>query len=111
MAKLSRLEVLRDSDSEFVIENAKDNDQNIPSWLEVQGIGVFTADLEAAEFIRDDVRQYVLVRLWKPELTDCTIEGTGKSYWHNDLFNDSVKIDFQLSQHQMCEVRLHCCKQ
>lgn len=101
VSKLSRLEVLRVSDSEFVIENAKDNDQNITSWLEVQGIGVFTVDLEAAEFIRDDVRQYVLVRVWKPELTNCTIDEVGKCLWRNDWRNDSVKEGVRLTLQQI----------
>lgn len=101
VTRLSRLEVLKVSDSEFVIEKAEDNAQNITSWLEVQGIGVFTVDLAAAEFIRDDVRQYVLVRVWKPELTNCTINEVGKLLWRNDWRNDSVKEGVRLTLQQI----------
>lgn len=58
--EVSRLEVLTVSDSEFVIKDSGKSDPTI-SWLEVQGIGVFTVDLTACEFIADSERQYVLV--------------------------------------------------
>lgn len=61
--KVSRLEVLTASGSEFVIKNA-DSDKKTVSWLEVQGTGVFTVDLFAGEFIVDPERQSVLEQ-WK----------------------------------------------
>lgn len=105
VTRLTRLEVLTVSDSEFVIENESDNDQKITSWLEVQGIGVFTVDLQAAEFITDAQRQYVLVRVWKPELTNCTISSTGDHFWKNGIWNDSIKVGVELSREQMREGR------
>ena len=103
--EVSRLEVLTVSDSEFVIKEADDNDPTI-SWLEVQGIGVFTVDLSACEFIADSERQYVLVRAPKPALTECKVSGTGKQFWKRTGFftgNGSVAEGVRLSQNQLSE--------
>lgn len=44
------------------------------SLLEVPGIGVFIVDLKPAEYIIDDERQYVLIRVPKPELGEFKLE-------------------------------------
>lgn len=49
------------------------NEENI-SWLEVPGSGVFTVNLQAGEFIVDDTRQSVLIRIPSPELTNFTLD-------------------------------------
>ncbi len=107
--EVSRLEVLSVSDSEFVIKNADKNDRTI-SWLEVQGTGVFTVDLAAGEFITDPERQYVLVRVPRPVLTECKVSGTGKQFWKRaeflPFFNGSVAEGVQLSQNQLKEGRI-----
>lgn len=106
--EVSRLEVLTVSDSEFIIKDAGNGD-NTTSWLEVQGTGVFSVDLDAAEFITDSDRQYVFVRIPRPVLTNCTVSGTGKQFWHSSNFlftNGSVAEGVQLSQKQRAEGRI-----
>lgn len=108
--KVSRLEVLTVSGSEFVIKNA-DSDNKPVSWLEVQGTGVFTVELSAGEFIVDPKRQSVLVKIPKPVLTECTVTGTGKHFWNNggifyNFFKGSVADGVRLSQEQMSEGRM-----
>lgn len=101
--EISRLEVLEVWDTEFVIKDA-DKESKITSWLEVQGRGVFTVDLTMGEFITDTERQYVLVRVPKPALTNCTLEKTGKQFWKNStVFNGSIAEGVYLSQDQLGE--------
>lgn len=99
--EMSRLEVLKVSDTEFVIEDAKDNDQNITSWIEVRGMGIFTVDLTLAQFVVDSSRGYVMVRAPWPELTECRVEDTGKQLWKNDWNNDKIGDGVRLSQAQL----------
>lgn len=53
------LEVLRISDVEYVIYDENDNDDGIVVWLEVPGTGVYTVNLQAAEFIVDDCKRQI----------------------------------------------------
>lgn len=114
--EVSRLEVLTVSDSEFVIKDPDQNDPTI-SWLEVQGVGVFTVDLTACEFITDSERQYVFVRVPKPALTECKVSGTGKQFWKRKVLsfvdgklifggNGSVASGVRLAQNQLNEGRI-----
>lgn len=101
---IARLEVLKVSDTEFVIDHPE---HGIISWLEVQGVGVFTVDLMVSEFITDFERQYVLVNIPNPVLTQCAVEKTGKQLWKNtSIFNGSVADGVKLSQEQLREGRL-----
>lgn len=69
-----RLEVLRAGDVEYsIIEPDKDGG-NVTSWLEIPGYGVFTVDLSAGEFLVDDERRNVVVRIPHPELTQLTLD-------------------------------------
>lgn len=87
----AKLEVLKVSDVEFIIEGKQDNDNNITTWLEVPGDAAFIVDLAAGEYIVDDERQYVLIRLPYPELTNVSIDyaNVKKLLFQNDMFNDS----------------------
>ena len=67
------LEVLSISDIAFMIEDPTAENKNIQSWLEVPGTGVFTVNLAAGEFLADDERRMVYVRLPKPELLPMNI--------------------------------------
>ena len=64
----ANLEVLSVSDIAYIIENPSSENKNIQSWLEVPGTGVFTVNLAAGEFLVDDERSMVFVRVPKPEL-------------------------------------------
>ena len=85
----ANLEVLRVSDVEYVIVPKEDNKDGIETWVEFYGDGVYTVDMRASEFIIDSDRQYVLVRVPKPELTNCKITQTKQQFWKDEGFNES----------------------
>lgn len=105
--EVSRLEVLAVSGSEYIIKNS-DETSKVTSWLEVQGTGIFTVDLAFGEFIVDSDRHYVLVKVPQPELTECTVSGTGKQFWRDGwiIANGSVAEGVRLSQAQLGEGRM-----
>ena len=74
------LEVLRVSDVEYVIKNTG----NTEAWAEYFGEGVYTVDMRESEFIIDSERQYVLVRVPRPVITNCRITKS------NTLFLEST---------------------
>lgn len=98
-----RLEVLKVSDVEFIIENREDNSYNIVSWLEVPGEGTFVVDLKAGEYIIDEERANVLVRVPYPELDNVCIDyaNVRKILFKNDIFNESYKIGEELAGQQL----------
>lgn len=83
-----KLEVLKVSDVEFVIEDKDDNDGNVISWLEVPGEGAFVVDLKAGEYIVDNERAHVLVRVPYPELANITVDyaNVQKLLFKDDFF-------------------------
>lgn len=68
MKKESKLEVFRVPDTEFVIENKDDNKYGITSWIKVKGTGIFTINLNLSEFIVDNERNIVTIRIPRLEL-------------------------------------------
>ena len=102
LKEVGKLEVLSVSDVEYIIEDSSDNDYNITSWLEVPGHGTYTVDLQAAEFIVDNERQFVRVRVPYPELSNITIDYSNvkKLFFRNDLLNDSFKAGEELGEKQ-----------
>lgn len=93
----AKIEVLKVSDVEYVTEDKLNGNWlkdlfvgNLVSWLEVPGHGVFTVDLQSGEFIIDDDRQYVLIRVPTPALTEFTIETEHVEVLY---FNDSGIFD------------------
>lgn len=68
----ANLEVLKVSDVEYITNEKKED--KVISWLEVPGNGVFTIDMSLSEFIVDDVHNYVLARVPKPEIQTESIE-------------------------------------
>ncbi len=87
--EIQSLEVLHVSSTSIQINNGEQNSmletvwnyiarrgENVTSWLEIPGSGVFTVDLKAAEFITDDARQMVLIRLPAPQLTQFSVSAT-----------------------------------
>lgn len=86
----ANLEVLKVSDVEYEIESKENNEDGIEVWMEFYGDGVYTVDMKASEFITDTDRQYVLVRVPRPELTECKITGANELNWKNGQFNKSV---------------------
>lgn len=93
----ANLEVLHVSDVEYVIESKDDNENNIEVWMEFYGDGVYTVDMKASEFIIDSDRQYVLVRVPRPELTNCRITKVNQLFWQNGVFNKSNSVGTDLA--------------
>lgn len=78
-----KLEVFKVSDVVYVVT---ENDNSTVSWLQVQGSGTFTVDLSMAEYVVDNIHQYVLVRVPKPALEskDIAIDS-----WKSLLFREN----------------------
>lgn len=64
----SALEVLRVSDVVYIISDSEETKSGTTAWLKVPGTGVFTVNLTAAEYVVDNDRHTVLVRVPQPEL-------------------------------------------
>lgn len=103
--EMANLEVLRAGDVEYVVTNKEDHPDNITSWIEVPGTGIFTVDLSCAEFIVDSRHQHVLIRVPQPVLTDfkVDIENTKQLLWRDDIFNGSVKVGEDEMRNQISE--------
>lgn len=81
------------------------------SWLEVPGSGVFTVNLQAGEFIVDEVRQTVLIRIPGPELTNFTLDYENVEVLYFDeggVLKNSAKygVDKAMKQLQNAELEL-----
>lgn len=100
-----KLEVLQVSDVEFIIEGKDDNSGNITSWLEVPGSGTYVVDLAAGEYIIDDMRSHVLVRVPYPELTNIKIDyaNVEKLLFKDDIFNGSYRQGEELAMKQLSQ--------
>lgn len=72
--KIGKLEVLSVNDRVYIISEEKDNDSGASVWISVPGQAAFTVDLEGAEYIIDNDRHYVLVRVPAPVLNLDTIK-------------------------------------
>ena len=103
MREIAKLEVLSVSDVEYIIENENNNSKGINTWLEVPGQGMYVVDLQAAEFVVDDSRAYVLVRVPNPELSNISIDyaNVEKLFFKNDMFNDSYKVGEDLARQML----------
>lgn len=103
LKETANLEVLKVNDTEYIISENKDNGKGITSWLEVPGQGTYIVNLQAAEFIVDNEREYVLVRAPYPEITNISIdyENVKKLLFENNIFNDSYSIGEDLARTQL----------
>ena len=91
--EVQNLEVLKVYDTEIVTKEktskfAGIDTRKVTAWFEVKGHGTYIVDLKAAEFIKDDERQYVLVRVPAPELTDITCGSPEEILYHNKGIGD-----------------------
>ena len=110
--QIMNLEVLKVFDTEYILQDKKDNNEGITGWLKVKGTSIFTTDLQAAEFIVDNQREYVLVRVPGPKpsipsidySTDPLIllidEGKAKNY---KFWNDWLDVKLKEASEQMNE--------
>lgn len=70
----AKLEVLKVSDVEFIIQNAGEDGSDITAWVAIPGDGVFTVDMTMSEFLIDNARHMIVVRIPQPTLTECRVE-------------------------------------
>lgn len=120
-----KLEVLKVSDVAYETPEPKDQgwfdeliesvtgifDADVVSWLEVPGNGVFTVNLQAGEFIIDEERQYVLIRVPSPELTEFAIDYENVElllFEEGGAFKNSAKygVDKAMEQLQSAELTM-----
>lgn len=66
VTEVNRLDVLEASYNTVAVENSKDNDSGTFSWLSMTGSAVYYVNLDTAEYIIDQPRSTVIVRLSKP---------------------------------------------
>lgn len=85
---VQNLEVLRVSDVNYQFTGTEEKglldsllanmtgffDEDLDSWLEIPGNGVFTVNLKVGEFIVDEDHQYILIRVPNPKLTEFAID-------------------------------------
>lgn len=89
----AKLEVLEVEDVEYIIDEIDEFNKKITSWLKVTGKGVFTIDLDSAQFNYDENRETLNIILPRPELTYCTIIQGEKVLFQNDsIFEDTTII-------------------
>lgn len=84
------------------------NDEPI-SWLEIPGSGVFTVNLQLGEFIIDNERQSVLIRIPGPELTNFTLDYEDVEILYFDaggVFKNSVKFGAAKAREQLKDAQL-----
>ena len=105
----AELEVLSISDIAFIIEDPELQNGNTLSWLQVPGTGVFTVNLAAGEFLTDDMRHSVYVRLPKPELLPMNISIDHSNVkvlrFSSNALLSSVRDGEQLAVKQLNEAR------
>lgn len=97
--KMQKLEVLQVSNVAYITEDdvgegeeAKDLwsdvvgifEGKLTSWIEATGKGSFTVNMKASEFIVDNERRYVLVRIPRPSLDNFTLDQAKAVYVNDD---------------------------
>ena len=90
------LEVLEVRDIVYIVE-----DENVQAWLKAAGKGVYTVDLAAGEYLIDNERHYVLVRVPRPELK-VDLEEAESVFYKDDRFirNGSISEGANLAREQ-----------
>lgn len=103
-----KLEVLKVQDVEFIITDSDDNQGNVEAWLEVPGEATFVVDLKAGEYIVDNERCHVLVRVPYPELTNVKIDykNVEKLLFKDDVLNGSYSVGEELAMEMLSEAEL-----
>lgn len=103
LKELSNLEVLRVSDVQYVIDNSSTNDEHVTAWLKVPGHSVFSVDLSLSEFIIDNARGIITIRLPKPELDNFTIDYDAVEIlkYKDGFLNESLAYGAALARQQL----------
>lgn len=83
--------------------------KDLISWLEIPGSGVFTVNLQLGEFIIDNERQSVLIRIPGPELTNFTLDYEDVEILYFEaggVFKNSVKFGAAKAREQLQDAQL-----
>lgn len=95
--KVAELEVLQVSAIEYVF-----HEDNNRIWTAVRGHGVYTVDLTLGEFVIDNERQYVLVRVPRPKLNTAGLDYEYENYIFKDgIFNGSTSEGVNLAMEDL----------
>ncbi len=89
----AELEVLQVQATGYSIEDKKDN-HAATSWIKVTGKGIFTVNLAAGEYLIDQERHSVVIRIPKPQLTHFSPENTEKMVYEDGALNPIPEISF-----------------
>ena len=79
-----------------VAKQTEEEKDKIEYWILYEGIGTYTINLQISEFIVDQERHYVSVRIPRPELTVTYGEGEIKLNTQKGLFDRSSKEGFDI---------------
>lgn len=99
------LEVLQVSGIEYVY-----NEGNTKIWTAIRGYGVYVVDLSLSEFVVDNERQYVLVRVPYPQLSSEGLDYEYENYLFEDgIFNGSISdgVDLAMNDLKKAQNQLH----
>ena len=99
----AELEVMKVSDVVYII----DEDEKDQAWLKATGTGVYIVNLTAGEYLIDSERQYVLVRVPKPELK-VNLDNTELIFFNNGglITNGSIGEGEDLARKQRGEAQI-----
>lgn len=97
----ANLQVFKVYDSEFIMHDKAED--GVFSCLEVTGSGDYTIDLLASEFVVDNNRKYVLVRIPKPVLKNIMIKESKILTFKDGIFDGSMKQGVNLAERDLKE--------
>lgn len=105
----NNLEVLKISDIVYIVTESEDTKSGTTSWLKVSGTGVFTVNLTAAEYLVDNCRQYILVRIPLPvlESENISVDSAESLFYKENKWNpsNSIQNGEQLARAQLNEAQ------
>ena len=107
--KVLKLKALTVSDVVFSDRESSETISGTATCIKVTGEAVFTVNLEPAEYVIDNIRAYVLVRVPKPVLSpdEIRIEKIETMWFSQNILNsnNSVKTGAQLAYDQIAEAK------
>lgn len=97
---VSKLEVLRVGDIEYVKSDNEDNGEGITTIFKVPGTGVYAVDLNQSEIVVDAERDYIYIKVPKPQITEFKVNYSEVEMmcFKNNAFDDSVKVGEDIAQ-------------
>ena len=103
------LNVLKVSDVVYIIDDKNETKDGTTSWLKVSGAGEFSVNLTEAEYVVDNARQYVLVRVPRPVIDSrkIRIENAESLHFEENKWSrgNSVKSGEELARDQLSEAK------